>query len=198
LAQLFDYVPITGTVPDPGEVVRDFAHEQEAKLGLPRGTISGLINRGGVPRTKARLDHAFTLRSSKGSIIGAVQTFDQKQSRQLDDEYEIDPNAHGEVADIIGQNLTNRTLAVKRVDLYTDVMEEVFGDRELVMLTDQSSGFRLREAWRAPGGIWTGGQRVYEYSPVWFADMGRSLNTDGDRVSRANATLRWGNRQRVL
>jgi len=190
--------PVIGILRDPRQSASNFLTEQEAKLNLPGGTLSGLLRTKGVPNTKTRLDHAFTLRTGKGRIIGAVFKADQRQSRQLDDEYEIDPNAHGEVADIVGQSLTNRTLSVERYDLYTDVMEEVFGDRELSMLTDQSQGFRLREAWRGPGGLFTGGQRLYEYSPVWFEDIGRTLDAHGDRIVRVTATLRWGRRQRVV
>ena len=188
---------------NPTRSVKQFLAEQEAKINLPGGLSAGgllttLLRTDGVPNTRTRLDHAFTLRANSGRIIGAVYNIDQRQARQIDDEYEIDVNAHGEVADMVGQHLTGRTLAVQRYDLYTDVMEEVFGSSELVMLTDQSRGFRLREAWRAPGGIFTGGQRLYEYSPVWFSDIGRALNAEGDRVVRVNATLTWGIRQRVL
>jgi len=191
-------VPLTGALQlDPTQSTQSFLREQENRLNLPTGTLTNAVRRGGVPNTRTRMDHGFTLRTSNGRIVGAVFAVDMQQSRALDDEFEIDVNAHGEVADIVGQALTTRTMSVRRFDLYTDIMEEAFGTVELDMLTDQAGGFTLRTAWRSPAGVFAGGTRSYQYSPVWFESLGRSLNAEGDRVVRVDASLRWGRKQRL-
>ena len=72
------------------------------------------------------------------------------------------------------------------------------GTTELVTLTDQSQGFQLREVWRSPAAVFSQGRRLYAYSPVWFENLGRKVNAEGDRVVRVNATLRWGGRPRLI
>jgi len=103
-----------------------------------------------LPLTTTRLSHALTIRAGPGRVVGAIHTWDHSQSRQIEEVWDMDANAVGYPADIIPQTLRTRTLKIGRYDLYTDTMEEVFGTRELITLTDQYRPFSLREIWRAP------------------------------------------------
>lgn len=163
----------------------------EALSGALRGSRQ-------LPNTRVRLSHAYTLRTAKGRVIGAVYRTSVNQSREIDTEWEIDPGAHGEPADIIPQTLNERSFQIARWDLYEDIMEEVFGTRELEMLTDQSRGFKIREAWRAPVSFLNSAARQYEYLPCFFRRLGRVQETQGDRTIRVDGELDWLRRRRVF
>jgi hypothetical protein len=112
-------------------------------------------------------------------------------------EFEIEPNAVGEVADIVPQIMTEQSLQVARWDLYDKVFEEIFGTGELEMLTDQYRGFRLREVWKSPAAILASRGRLYEYSPCWIERKGRVMETTGDRTVRVNAQFTYARRRPV-
>jgi hypothetical protein len=162
--------------------------------------VGNLFNQanGGLPNTTTRLSHALTLRIGPGQIVGAVFAFSPSQRRSIDEEWEVDAAASGLPSDIVPQALTERTIRIERYDIYTRLMEEITGTKELIVLTDQSRPFILREVWRAPYGVLTGGQRVYEYLNCWFSDLGRTVRSDDNRVVSVEATIVWGRRRRVL
>lgn len=191
--------PFLNFLKDPRQTAGDFLDEVSAKFG--KAGLDGLALRrlltGSLPNTRVRMTHAYTLRTANGQIIGAVQSVDERQRREVDDHYEVDPNAHGEVADMSPGVLSGRTLSIERFDLYASIMEEALGTSELVMLTDQSVGLKLRDHWSSPSGVLFGGQKQYEYLPCWFTDLGRSKKVDGDRLVRVSAELVWGRKRRV-
>lgn len=163
-----------------------------------------------LPVTRTRTSHALTIHavSNKPSpsilgvgfrrgIIGAVHTFSVSQGRQLEDVYDVDRYGNGEVADVVPQNLTQRQIRVARYDLYTKLMEQVFGD-ELVTLADQDSPFTLRTVWAEPGPIFNSRRRIYEYTGCWFQDLGRNASADDNRIVNVDATLVWTRRRRAL
>jgi hypothetical protein len=94
--------------------------------------------------------HAITLRS-QSRTIGAVHTFAPSLRRTVDAEYEVEANSTGMPVDLVPQLVDGREIRLSRYDLYPLIMEEVFGAFELVLLTDQTRPFTLREIWRGPG-----------------------------------------------
>jgi hypothetical protein len=168
------------------------------RTGLPVSLLAGsLIGPDGLPSTRARLSHAYTLRTARGSVVGAVFRTEVRQARNVEKEYEVDKDAHGEIADLVPQEMTEQSFSVARFDLYTDLMEEAFTDFELVKLTDQRAGFQLREIWRAPTSVLNSRGKRYNYKPVFFESLGREVSTESDRVVRVNAQLVWLDRIKV-
>ena len=102
-----------------------------------------------IPNTRTRLSHALVLRAG-GRVIGAVHTWNVDQARTLDTEYEVDVESSGDVAEIIPQALGAISIRLGRYDLYSKIMEEVFGDDEIINLTDQTRPFALEEVWTSP------------------------------------------------
>jgi hypothetical protein len=173
-----------GFLEDAGEAARKFGDifDQFAQL----------------PNTRTRLDHALTIRVGTGRVVGAIKTFAPSQGRTVDDEFEVNSAASGMPVDLVPQTVNKREFRIERYDLYTKIMEEVFGTKEIVVLTDQFRPFSLREIWRGPAGVLTGQQRIYEYTGCWFTDIGRVMDASGDRVVAADATVTWLDRRRVL
>lgn len=170
--------------------------EKAAAAAKKWGSFFGAFSE--LPNTRTRLDHALTIRTGSGRAIGAVKTFSYAQSRSIDEEFEVNAQGSGMPVDLVPQNVTRREIRIERYDLYTKIMEEVFGTSELVVLTDQYRPFVLREIWKGPAGILTGGQRIYQFTGCWFSDLGRTMSTDGNRVVMADATVTWTDRVRVL
>ena len=102
-----------------------------------------------VPTTRTRLSHALRIRSG-GRTIGAIRSWSFSQGREIDTEWEIEPNAVGMPVDLVPQTVSRRELRIGRYDLYPAIMEEVFGTSEIVVLTDQYRPFSLREIWYGP------------------------------------------------
>lgn len=170
----------------------------EQRFGLSTGELAAFF--GGprnVPATRTRLSHAYSLKTATGRTIGGVFRASVQQSRDVEDEFEVDLDAHGEPADQVPQALSQRSFEIARYDLYTEVMEEVFGTREFEILTDQAVGIKLREVWRAPTGFLGSQGRQYEFLVCHFERLGRAVDTVGDRVVSVDASLRWLRRRRV-
>lgn len=147
----------------------------------------------GPPQTQTRMDHALTIRTGNGRTIGAINGWAEQQSRTIEDVFDVEVNSNGLPAELIPQIVGTRTVRVDRYDLYTSIMEEAFGTRELVMLTSQAQPFRVREIWREP----LGRTKVYEYI-AYFSDKGRALRSDGNRIINVNATLHYLRKDRII
>lgn len=166
---------------------------------------------GAVPATRTRTTHAFalhavsnlptaadgTLRFRRG-MVGAVHVVNMQQTRTVDDVWEVDAYNAGLPADVVPQALTGRTLTVARYDLWTNLMEQVFGQGEVIDLTDQARPFALREVWGSPGQLLSGRRTIYEYTGCWFTSLGRNLSADNNRIVNVDAQLVWTRRRRVL
>ena len=175
------------------------------------GDLAGAVLRApGIPRTRTRTTHALTLHAVSNApsssllgvgvrrgVIGAVHVLGVSQTRTIEDVFDVDMYGSGQVADVVPQNLTQRTMRVSRYDLYSTLMEQVFGD-ELIDLTDQAHPFTLRTVWREPGSPLSSRRRGYEYSGCYFQDLGRNLSSDDTRIVNVDATLVWTRRRRVL
>lgn len=178
--------------------IPDIATDLGQRVGLSPEVIAGIL-RGpnAVPNTRARLSHAFQLRTGRGRIIGAAFQMDVRQTREIEFEYENDVNANGQPADIVPQVQTGQTITLARWDLYDSLMESAFTGFEISMLTDQRRGFRLRETWRSPGSILGARNRRFEYRPCWFQDLGRVVEATGERTVRVNATLAFLRKDKI-
>jgi hypothetical protein len=159
---------------------------------------SSLVSVLSVPETRARLTHAYTLRTSKNQIIGGVFRTVVRQARRVDFKYEIDVNGHGKPTDVVPEEMTAQTLSITRWDLYTSLMEEALGTDEIIVLTDQRRGLRLREQWLAPTSILNSRGRRYQYGPCFFTDLGRELGAEGPRTVSVNAELVWLDRKKIV
>lgn len=102
------------------------------------------------PITRARTTHALLIRVG-GRNVGAIYKWSTVQRRSMKSKFEVNPYGYGLPADLVPSTLETRSISVDRVDLYDEILEECFGSRELVTLTDQTRPFNLREVWLAPG-----------------------------------------------
>lgn len=152
-----------------------------------------------VPRTRTRTSHALLIRVAGGRVVGAVNGITHNQSRDVNEEFEVDANAKGYApVDLVPQNTTQRTLSIQRYDLFQRPLEEAFGAGfEYVNLADQSRPFVLRTIWRSPVGSLLGGRRVYEYTGCYFTRFGRTARTDDNRIVNADAEVVYALRRRV-
>lgn len=169
----------------------------------PLGGLLGTSRTGGPPITKVRSTQALSvhvqLPHRPPRLIGAVQGFDVNQSREIDEEYEIDATSVGLPVDLIPQRLSERTITVERLDLYLNLFEEVFNTREIITLTDQFMPLSLRELWRDPSGSAFAQQtRGYVYTGVFIKSFGRKMAATNDLIVRTNATFIWRSRIRVF
>lgn len=167
------------------------------RFGVPVDVITGALNSFGIPNTRVRLSHAYTLRTKRNQVIGGVYEVGVDQGRDIQLKAEVNVNAHGEFVDIVPGLMSTQTISIAIYDLYERVMEEALGTREIVVLTDQRTGLKLREVWRAPTGILGSDQRRYSYGPLFFSRLGRRVATTDDRVVRVNAELVWLDRERI-
>jgi hypothetical protein len=97
----------------------------------------------------------------------------------------MDANSTGHPADIVPQILRTRTIQIQRYDLFPQIMEEVFGTRELITLADQFRPFSVREIWKSP-------QQKLPSVPILPTDFGqvRKLSTDANaKLSALNRNI---------
>lgn len=153
-----------------------------------------------VPRTRTRTSHGLLIRVAGGRVVGAVNGFTHTQTREVEDAFELNSTAVGYgPVDQIPQNITQRSLSIKRFDLWQRPMEEAFGvSGEFVTLADQSRPFVLRSIWRSPVGSLLGGRRVYEYTGCYFTSFGRTASTTDNRIINVDAEITYILRRRVL
>lgn len=182
-----------------GPVLGDIAKAAINQFGVDPSLVDDFLVPKDVPRTRTRTSHGLLIRVAGGRVIGAINGFTHTQSRQIDEEWEVRREANGRApADLVPQNVTDRTISVSRYDLWTRNMEEVLNQTgELVSLADQFRPFSLRTAWRSPVGIVLGGRRVYEYQGCWFSRIGRTARSDDNRLINVDAEIRYHDRIRI-
>lgn len=171
--------------------VQEFANRSGLPnaLGLGNGLNSVLRP---APNTATLTSHGYTLRTSRGRIIGALQTVADSQARDITVKRQIDRRAHGAPAAVIPQALSTHTVRISRLALVKSRLREAFGtERPWVMLTDQYAALQFRDYWAGAGGVVLGRPQVFNYSGAFFADIGRELSSSGPRIVLENATLIW-------
>lgn len=150
---------------------------------------------GNLPDTISRTTHGLVLRIN-GRIIGAVDNFTFSSSQDLAEEFELG-RYDGLPNHLTPGNLSGRTISLNRVDLYTDIFEDMTQGRggafgtgsrvDLVHLGLARIPFTLDEAWDAPD---VQPSRVYRHTCRWQS-INRTGQATGDRISRCTGTAIW-------
>lgn len=153
------------------------------------------------PNTVAQLSHAITIRIN-GQTIGAINEWNPRQNRTITELYEFGGNVsngdfgsgNGEPFEKVPGNISGMQIEVRRYDIYTRQMEQILGNADLTMLSNQNTAFDCREAWSSPNNI-----NNYEnhYRGCWFSDLGRTISSTGDRIVNVNATIQYTRKDRV-
>lgn len=176
--------------------------KDDPKGFLLRGVDSGQR----VPVTKTKTAYGLTIHARVGNrrgVIGAVHEISAQQALQVDDEFEVDANARGLPRELIPQIVGSRTLTLRRYDLYTATLEQVFGTPELITLADQIGPVSLRFMWKSPqpsdvGAIVANSNTlaIYEYLDCYITNLGQTVSMQNVIVGR-EATLIWRNVRRI-
>lgn len=152
------------------------------------------------PNTLVALTHALIIRKKGGVDIGCVNDWTPRQNRDLAEVYEFgnatEPVEAGEPFEIEPGNVRGQQINVRRYDLYTAIIEEIFGDlaRTFNSLASQQDPFVLYEEWDPPN---NGAGWRWIYSKCWFETIGRTMSTTGDRIVNVDATIRFATKRRV-
>jgi hypothetical protein len=128
------------------------------------------------------MTHSLTIRVGR-RIIGAISQWSPSQRREVEEEFEVQASTEttGLPVDLVPQTLSGRECRINRYDTYPEIMEEVFGSRELIMLTEQTRPFTVREHWHGPARI--PGLGIAGTGIGAFANLAGSLGENA--VSRA-------------
>jgi len=176
-------------LPSEFNFVNDLFGKNSTRTDPEARTVRGTT----APQTLTRTDHALSIRI-KGQTIGHIQGWNPQQSRPVDHVYEINAAAPGVVCENSPGALTGLTIGIDRIDLYTKKMENCWGPNfDIVMLTDQNNPFSINERWDNPDGS----IEMYTYTGCWFNSLGRAHSAQGDRITRANATLTYVRKYKV-
>lgn len=173
-------------------------------LGDPIGTLRrGADNGQRVPSTRTKTSFALTIHATVGKrrgVIGAIYEISPNQMLQVDEENEVNAQATGLPRELIPQLVTGRTLDIKRYDLYTNTIEQVFsGPKEIVTLAEQIGPVNVRLMWKSPErsslGPIVGGavMQVYEFVDCYITKIGRTISAQDDVIVRADAAMVWRN-----
>lgn len=147
-----------------------------------------------IPNTtlRVRTSHSLAIRVN-GKTIGLIQTLGYALTRTVTPIFELNPDTAGEPVDLVPGNVGTPELTVRRADLYTQKLEEVFGGVRLDMLSDQSNPFEVVEVWKNPDGT----VETYVYEGCWFARISRTMQSTDNRIVFADATINYIRRRRV-
>lgn len=148
-----------------------------------------------IPKTSAqtRTSHGLTIYSDNGRPIGLIQSWAPTATRQITPVYELNKETSGDPVDNVPGNVQNLTMQVTRYDIYGALMETAFGTRDLTWLGNQNVPFRVVERWEDPDEK----VRRYEYSGCWFNQLGRTVQSTGDRLVQVQATLTYLKKRRI-
>jgi hypothetical protein len=158
-----------------------------------------------APYTQTKTSHALVIQAG-GQAIGAINSWQVQQNLGMTAVHEFGSftgpygDTFGAPYEQVPQNIDNMAITINRYDLYKAPMERVFGTSDLSMLSNdvgregESSLFTLKEKWMSPNA----GQRyAILYEGCWFTNIGRNLQTTGDRIVNVNATMVYTRRKRV-
>lgn len=145
-----------------------------------------------IPNTSTRTDHAISI-VVDGVPIGHIQDWTPQQSRTVTPVFELNSSTSGEVIENVPGNIGGLTIGVNRYDLFTAKMEEVWGaDFNVQMLSDQTNPIAVNEIWITPNGVET-----WFYEGCWFTSLGRTHSSQGDRITKVNASMMYVKKFRV-
>jgi hypothetical protein len=170
----------------------------------PIGTILRQTDNGQrVPVTRTKTAYSLTIHARVGTrqgVIGAIHEISTRQRQDVDEEYEVDALGQGLPREMVPQIVSSRTIQLRRYDLYSATIEQVFGaPTELVTLANQIGPVSLRFMWKAPTAndlnllLPNQTQLVaFEYTDCYITDLGRTVSTS-DIIVKADASLVWRN-----
>ena len=159
-----------------------------------------------VPFTNTMTSHGLLIQVGPGQAIGAITSWQPRQSRTVTPVFEFGslttgagddvPAETGEPYEIVPGNVGGTEISVRRYDLYTKRFEQAFGPLvpNLQMLSRQDKSIRLLEFWSSPDGTL---DFTYVYYGAWFSSLGREHSSSGERVVMANATLMYTRRREL-
>lgn len=146
-----------------------------------------------VPKVDTRTDHSISIRVG-GRTIGRIQDWIPQQGRNVTAIYEVNSAGCGNVFEQVPGVMTGLLINVVRLDLYSKKMEQAWGpDFDITMLCDQINPIRINERWANPDGS----LEVWTYTGCWFTSLGRAHSANGDRITRANATIAYVKKYKV-
>ena len=156
-----------------------------------------------TPYTATRSDHAMTIQCD-GAIIGHIQEWTPQQSLTVTPVYQIgnDPNGvpSGSVMENVPGNISGLTIGITRYDLYTLRMEKIWGTGfSIEMLTDQFKPFTVVEKWVGISNVAEGTPftEKWAYTGCWFTSLGRTHSSQGDRITKVNASITYAKKTNV-
>ena len=168
-----------------------------------------------IPQTRVRTSHALSIRAN-GQTVGLINSWGPTQSRTMTPIFEVGVDNSGNPIEYMPGNMSGLTISVNRYDTYPQRMEEVFGARDLTMLTRQAEPFDMFEIWSVPEKgqlerIASGAnlslasqsdvvfkqQERFMYRACWFTSLGRTLSSDDNRIVNVNATLVYTQKLKV-
>ena len=169
-----------------------------------------------LPETRTKTSYALTLHATAGNrrgVIGAVHDVSTRQGYQVEEEYEINAQGRGLPRELVPQLVSTRTLTLRRYDLYTKTMEQVFGLEGYfdpseplgpLGLVDQIGPISMRMTWKTPeplsvASVFLSPKNelvVYEYCDCYITELGRTVST-GDVIVKADATMVWRSVRRL-
>lgn len=147
---------------------------------------------GEVPETKVRSDYAAQIMLN-GQTVGGVFEMAVEQTRAVEDVWTVRSRPDGLPQDTIGQGLTGRSLRLQRYDLWTEILEYVFGLSPEGLLSSQCGVLTIRELWKGP----SNNLSVWDYVGNRFVSLGRTIGAHGDRIVKAGATFNWQRKKRA-
>ena len=145
-----------------------------------------------IPNVDTRTDHSISIRAG-GVTVGRIQDWAPSQSRSVSPLYELNSATSGGMAEQVPSVISGLTITVSRYDLYADRMEDIWGENSFLLLTDQTTPFRINERWDNPDDtveIWT-------YVGCWFTSLGRNHSAQGDRITKVSASLAYTNKYQI-
>ena len=146
-----------------------------------------------IPAVDTRMDHSLAIKVS-GKTIGRIQDWVPQQARSVTPIYEVNSAGAGQIMEQVPGIMTGLLINVTRFDLYSKKMEQAWGPNfNIVMLSDQTNPLKITEKWLNPDGV----IEVWSYFGCWFTSLGRAHSANGDRITRANATLAYTRKYKI-
>lgn len=161
---------------------------------------------GNVPNTVSRTRHGLVLRID-GRIVGAATSISWQQSQGLEETFELG-RYDGLPNHLVPATVGSRTISLGRIDLYSDLFEELTASQggqrrgrrsnerlrqELLHLGQSRSPFTLDEVWDGPELVPSRGYRYY----CRWQSLNREASAEGDAVIRCSGTAVWYRRESI-
>ena len=138
------------------------------------------------PFSTVRTSHAIQIKAN-GITVGVIQSWNPAQNRVITAVYEIDRDSSGIPIEKVPGNVGGLTIGVTRYDLYTLRMEAAFGTADVLMLSDHSNPFVVREGWKYPDGT----VETHVFIGCWFSSIGRMYSATDNRLVLVNAAIEF-------